>query len=72
MEIYDEAKELGEFGKIVTDCKKWASECGDCKFFDYPDNPMHEEGKCHAIRLNNAICPLKIPPKNWCYVEELK
>lgn len=79
LKIYDKPKKLRNFGKKIDRFKRYSSElgmcsyeCGECEYFDYPDNPIYETGECCADRLNNGICPLIRPPQSWCYVEDKK
>lgn len=79
LKIYDKPKELSEFGKKIDRFKRYSSElgmcsyeCGECEYFDYPDNPIYEAGECCADRLNDGVCPLIRPPQSWCFCQEVK
>lgn len=67
--IYDQPKELGEFGRYKKGiryhkCEKWNE---DCRYYEYEDD-ARDQGYCIS---HKDLCPLTRPPQSWCYVEEI-
>ena len=66
LKIYDEPKELSEFGTFC-DGVNGKIGCKGCEYYDFENT---ESGSLETCCCNN-LRPLKRPPQSWCYVESL-
>lgn len=81
LKIYDEPKELGEFGKPCECatfnnydgrwyCDDW--EYNDCRYVDRPScGGETDDYEDYAYCLKDGKIPFMRPPQSWCYVEEV-
>lgn len=67
LKIYNEPKELCEFGTICEGLKPY--QCDNCEYSYTESN--ESIGVYHECCCDN-IKPLKRPPQSWCYVEKIK
>ena len=68
LKIYDKPKELSEFSHFIPNNKCPTKQCGtNCE-----DCPNYDEEHETCLALYYAHRAIKIPPKSYCYVEELE